>query len=129
MDKVGEFLTRIRNAGFAKHDKVDMPSSKMRLGIAKVLQEAGYIRSFKVAKDSKQGLMRVYLRYDPRGRHAIAQMERVSRPGRRVYVHSDRIPQIRSGFGLTILSTNRGVVSGDDALKQNLGGELLCKVW
>jgi len=129
MDKVGEFLTRIRNAGLAKHEKIDVPSSNMRLGIAKILQETGYIRSFKVARDSRQGIMRVYLKYNEKGGHAIQTVERVSRPGRRVYVNSTSIPTIRSGFGVTILSTNKGILSGEQAKTQNLGGELLCKLW
>lgn len=129
MDKVGEFLTRIRNAGLAKHEKIDVPSSNMRLGIAKILQETGYIRSFKVARDSRQGIMRVYLKYNEKGGHAIQTVERVSRPGRRVYVNSTQIPTVRSGFGVTILSTNKGILSGEQAKTQNLGGELLCKLW
>ncbi len=129
MDKVGEFLTRIRNAGAARHEKIDVPSSNMRLGIAKILQETGYIRSYKVARDGRQGIMRVYLKYNEKGGHAITAVERVSRPGRRVYVGSSQIPTVRSGFGVTILSTNKGVLSGDQAKSQNLGGELLCKLW
>ena len=129
MDKVGEFLTRIRNAGLAKHEKIDVPSSNMRVGIAKILQETGYIRSFKVARDSRQGIMRVYLKYTEKGSHAISAVERVSRPGRRVYVNSTQIPTIRSGFGVTILSTNKGILSGEQAKTQNVGGELLCKLW
>lgn len=129
MDTIGEFVTRIRNAGLAKHDKVDVPSSNLRVGIAKVLQETGYIRSFKVARDGKQGIMRVYLKYDEKGRHIITKVSRVSRPGKRVYVKSTEIPKVRSGFGLSILSTNRGIMSSDEAVKQNLGGELLCEIW
>ncbi len=129
MDTIGDFLTRIRNAGMAKHEKVDVPNSNMRVGLAKVLQEAGYIRSYKVAKDGKQGIMRVYLRYDKAGTHTIKKVHRVSTPGRRLYVSASDIPQVRSGYGLAILSTNKGVLSGQEASKQNVGGELLCKVW
>lgn len=129
MDTIGDFLTRVRNAGMAKHDKVDVPSSNMRAEIASVLKEAGYIRSFKVAKDSKQGIMRVYLRYNSTGKHFIDKVQRVSRPGKRIYVKANEIPQVRSGFGLSILSTSKGVMSGDAAVKENIGGEILCKVW
>ena len=129
MDTIGDFLTRVRNAGMAKHEKVDVPSSNMRVGIAKVLQEAGYIRSYKTAKDGKQGVMRVYLRYDKNGRHVITQMSRVSRPGRRIYVGATEVPRVRSGYGLAILSTNKGVVSGEQAVNENMGGEVLCQVW
>jgi small subunit ribosomal protein S8 len=108
MDTVSQFLTRIRNAGVAT---------------------SGFIRSFKVAKDSKQGVMRVYLRYDEEGAHAITNVQRVSRPGRRVYVKSTDIPEIRSGLGTTIISTSQGLMSGTEAKTKNLGGELICKVW
>lgn len=129
MDTIGEFLTRIRNAGMAKHEKVDIPSSNSRVGIAKILLDNGYIRSFKVAKDGKQGVMRVYLRYNEKGRHFITAIDRVSRPGRRVYVRSKEVPSVRNGYGIAILSTNKGIVDGATASSQNLGGELLCQVW
>jgi len=129
MDTVAEFFTRIRNAGMARHEKVDVPSSNLRVGVARILQESGYIRTFKVARDGKQGIMRVYLKYNDSGKPVIGSIEKVSRPGRRFYVKSSEIPQVRSGFGLCILSTNRGVMSGDQAIKQNLGGELLCEIW
>lgn len=129
MDTVSQFLTVIRNAGAAKHDKVDIPASNLRLGIAKILAENGYIRSFKVAKDSKQGVMRIYLRYDSKGDHAITTVNRVSRPGRRVYVKKTNIPVVRSGLGMCVLSTSQGILSGKEAIEKSLGGELLCKVW
>jgi small subunit ribosomal protein S8 len=129
MDKVGQFLTQIRNASLARHDKVDIPASKLRAGIAQLLQESGFIRSFKVAKDSKQGVMRVYLKYDDRGTPAITALSSVSTPGRRVYVHATKIPNVRSGTGTCILSTSQGILTGSEAAKKNLGGELLCTVW
>lgn len=129
MDTVSEFLTRVRNAGSARHEKVDVPASKLRVGLAEILVNNGFIRSFKVAKDSKQGVMRVYLKYSEGGEHVISRLERISRPGRRVYVKSLEIPPVRSGMGMTILSTSQGLMSGKEAQKKNLGGELLCKVW
>lgn len=129
MDTVGEFLTRIRNAGASGHEKFDVPSSKMREGLAKILVEEGMIRSFKVAKDSKQGIMRVYLKYSDNGEHAISNVMRASRPGRRFYVKSDAIPSVRSGLGFCILSTSKGLMSSRNAQKENVGGELICKVW
>jgi small subunit ribosomal protein S8 len=129
MDTIGEFLTRIRNAGMARHEKLDIPASNVRVGIAKILLESGYIRSFKVAKDGKQGVMRVYLKYNDKGRPLISAVDRVSRPGRRVYVKAQEIPSVRNGFGISILSTNRGIVDGDRAKQDNLGGELLCTLW
>ncbi len=129
MDTIGEFLTRIRNAGSAKHEKVDVPSSNMRVGIATVLRDAGFIKSFKVVKDGKQGMMRVYLRYDEKGRHVISNISRVSKPGRRVYVRCEEIPNVRSGYGISILSTSKGVMSNKEAVEKKLGGELICTVW
>lgn len=129
MDTIAQFLTRIRNAGTARHEKVDIPASKLRVGLAEILANNGLIRSYKVAKDSKQGVMRVYLKYAETGEHVINKIERVSRPGRRVYVKSTEIPAVRSGLGMTIVSTSQGLMSGREAQKKNLGGELLCKVW
>lgn len=129
MDKVAEFLTRVRNAGLAKHEKVDVPSSNMRVGIATVLRDTGYIRNFKVVKDGKQGMMRIYLRYLDDGRHAIEAINRISRPGRRVYVQCSQIPNVRSGFGMSVLSTSKGIMGSKEATEKKLGGELLCTIW
>lgn len=129
MDTIGDFLTRIRNAGAAKQEKLDIPASNVRVGIAKILLDQGYIRSFKVVRDDKQGVMRVYLKYSEKGKPVITAINRVSRPGRRVYVQSDKIPSVRDGFGISILSTNKGVVDGETAKKEKLGGELICNVW
>ena len=129
MDKIGEFLTRIRNAGNARHEKVDVPASNVRIGIAQILANEGLIRSFKVAKDSKQGIMRVYLKYDDHGRHAIEDITRVSKPGRRVYINKEKIPVVRSGLGMSIVSTSQGIMSGKEATQKKLGGELICTIW
>ncbi len=129
MDTIAQMLTIIRNGSQAKLEKVDMPSSKVRESIAKILENSGFIRSFKVAKDSKQGIMRIYLKYNQSGEAAISNLAKVSTPGRRSYVHSDKIPVIRSGTGSCILSTNKGIMTGLEAKKQNLGGEIICTVW
>ncbi len=129
MDKVAEFITRIRNAGIARHEKVDVPNSNLRQGIAKILRDHGYIKAFRVAQDGKQGLMRVYLNYKNTGQPSFEKLQRVSSPARRVYVKSDNIPVIRSGMGLAILSTNKGVISNFEATEQKVGGEVLIKVW
>ncbi len=129
MDTVGDFLTRIRNAGMARHEKVDVPSSNLRKGIAAILKEHGYIKNFREAKDGKQGIMRVYLNYDAKGRTAIDTISRVSTPGKRVYVKATEIPEVRSGFGISVVSTSKGILSGKQAAQQNLGGEYLLKVW
>ena len=129
MDTIGDFLTRIRNAHGARHEKVDVPASNMRAGIAKVLKEQNYISNYKVVKNDKQGMMRVYLKYNDEGKPAISKMKRYSKPSRREYVKVKEIPNIRAGYGLAILSTSKGVLSGGQAKEQNLGGELLCVVW
>lgn len=129
MDTIGEFLTRIRNACKAGHEKVDIPSSNVRQGMADILRDAGYIRNFKVVQDGKQGMMRVYLKYNSTGKPAIESIQRVSRPGCRRYTNAEKIPNVRSGFGLVILSTNKGILSGQQAKEQKVGGEILCSVW
>lgn len=129
MDTIAQFLTVIRNAGVAKHEKVDLPASNVRIGIAQILANEGYIRSFKVAKDSKQGIMRLYLKYDEAGNHAISALDKVSTPGRRLYVKAGQIPKVRSGMGMSIVSTSSGIMSDKQATDKNIGGELLCTVW
>jgi small subunit ribosomal protein S8 len=129
MDKIAEFLTRIRNAGLAKHEKVDIPASNFRVGVANVLKDNGYINAFKVVKDGKQGIMRIYLKYDQEGRHVITDVKRASRPGRRLYVRCTQIPSVRSGYGMSILSTSKGVMGSKEATEKGLGGELLCTVY
>jgi len=129
MDTIGDFLTVIRNGVKAGHDKVDVPSSKMKENIAEVLKKTEYINNFKVVKDGKQGVMRIYLNYSETGAPKITGIRRMSRPGRRYYVNAGKIPNVRSGYGLSVLSTSKGIMSGGEAKKQNLGGELLCLVW
>jgi small subunit ribosomal protein S8 len=129
VDTIGDFLTRIRNAQAARHEKVDVPASNMREGIAKVLKEQNYISHYKVVKDGKQGMMRVYLKFDDEGQGKISRLKRYSKPSRREYVKAKEIPNIRAGYGMSILSTSKGILSGGQAKEQNLGGELLCVVW
>ena len=129
MDTIGDFLTRIRNGGMATHEKVDVPASKLRQNIAKILKEEGYIRDFKVVNDGKQGMMRVYLKYRRNGKPAIAHMSRVSRPGKRRYIKATEITPVRSGYGLSVLSTSRGVITSDKAKTENIGGEVLFQLW
>ncbi|MES3038192.1 MAG: 30S ribosomal protein S8 [Bdellovibrionota bacterium] len=129
MDTVAQFLTSVRNASNARHEKVDVPASKVRAGIAKILMDNGYIKNFKVAKDSKQGIMRLYLKYDQEGNPVFSDLNRISRPGRRVYVGFDEIPVVRSGYGMTIVSTSKGIMSGKQAKTDSIGGELLCAIW
>ncbi len=129
MDSVAQFITEIRNGSKARLEKVDTPNSKMRQGIAQILADEGCIRSFKVAKDSKQGIMRIYLKYNEDGTSTISNLLRISRPGRRLYIKKEQIPIVRSGLGFAILSTSKGIMSGRKATEAKLGGELLCTVW
>ena len=101
----------------------------MRQSLAKLLEANGYIRSYRVAKDGKQGIMRVYLKYSKDGNHVIKNIERVSRPSRRVYAKATDIPKVRSGYGVAIVSTSKGVMTGDQAAENNIGGEVICKIW
>lgn len=129
MDVVGDFLTRIRNGVMAKHDRIDLPSSNLRSAMAEVLKSEGYIRDFRVVKDGRQGMMRIYLQYGVKGTAPIRALERVSRPGRRQYSGIGKMQPVRNGFGIAILSTNKGIMSDRQAKLQNVGGEILCKVW
>jgi small subunit ribosomal protein S8 len=128
-DPIADMLTRVRNALRAKHQKVDVPASKLKMEIARILKEEGYIINFKLAEDGTQKSIRLYLKYTPTNEPAIAAIERVSRPGCRVYVGSNDIPRVLGGLGVNILTTPRGVMTGRDARKEGVGGELLCQVW
>jgi small subunit ribosomal protein S8 len=122
-------LTRIRNAGTARHAQTRCPSSKQKLAIARVLQQAGFIGDVKVeARDGHPTLV-IQIRYDDRGRALIDGIRRVSKPGRRVYVATDKVPQVRRGLGIAVMSTSRGVLSDKDAREQKVGGEVVCEVW
>jgi small subunit ribosomal protein S8 len=128
-DPIADMLTRVRNALQAKHQKVDVPASKLKMEIARILKEEGYIMNFKLAEDGTQRSIRLYLKYTVTNEPAIACIERVSRPGCRVYVGSGDIPRVLGGLGVNILTTPRGVMTGRDARKNGVGGELLCQVW
>jgi small subunit ribosomal protein S8 len=128
-DPVADMLTRIRNAAHAKFDEVSIPSSSLKREIAKVLKQEGYIRDFTITGDNKQGILRILLRYDSQGASLIGGLKRVSTPGRRVYVSKGKIPRVRGGLGLTILSTSRGVLAHKGAEEAGVGGEILCYVW
>jgi small subunit ribosomal protein S8 len=127
-DPIADFLTRIRNASRAEHEKVDIPSSKLKLRMAEILKDEGFIKNFRVIEDNKQGVLRVYLKYAGSER-IISGIVRVSRPGRRIYVTKDKIPTILGGMGVAILSTSAGVMTDRQVKKQHLGGEVLAYVW
>jgi small subunit ribosomal protein S8 len=125
-------LTRIRNAVTAKHTRVDMPSSRLKAEIARILQDEGYIQGFKLldeAERPQQKTLRLFLKYGPHGEKLITGVERISRPGRRVYFGCDDVPDVLGGLGTSILTTSRGVMTGRAAAKAGVGGEVLCNIW
>ena len=128
-DPVADMLTRIRNAGKAKFNSVDIPGSKLKVELANVLKEEGYIRNFKFVKDDKQGILRVYLKYDKQQQHVILNIDRVSKPSRRVYLKGKDVKPVYNGLGIAILSTSKGIMSDKNARKENVGGEVLCNIW
>jgi small subunit ribosomal protein S8 len=128
-DPVADMLTRIRNALEARHPKVDVPASRLKTDIAKILKDEGYIANYKLTEDGVQKSIRIYLKYTPGNVPVISRIERVSRPGCRVYVGSKRVPRVLGGLGINILTTPRGVMTGSSARKENVGGEVLCHVW
>ena len=128
-DPIADMLTRIRNAVMARHDFVLMPSSKMKLSLAKLLREEGFIKDYEVVKGKQQRVIKVYLKYTDKNEPIITGLQRVSKPGLRVYVAKDEIPRVYGGLGMAILSTPKGVLTGKQAWRDGVGGELLCLVW
>jgi small subunit ribosomal protein S8 len=128
-DPIADMLTRVRNALIAKHQKVDVPASKLKAEVARILKEEGYIANYKLAEEGSLKLIRLDLKYTPANAPAIAHIERLSRPGCRVYVNSKEIPRVLGGLGINILTTPKGVMTGKTARKEGVGGELLCQVW
>jgi len=127
-DPIADMLTRIRNGIRARHARVEMPSSKLKVEVARILKEEGYISSFKVAEEGKKKTLRVVLRYDTDGESVISTLDRVSKPGRRVYASAREIPRVLGDLGINILTTPRGVMTGKSARKAGVGGEVLCSV-
>ncbi len=132
-DPIADMLTRIRNATIARHARVEMPSSGLKVEIARILESEGYIQGFKVleaaAGERVQAQLKVFLKYGPRGERVITGIQRVSTPGRRVYFGRDDVPDVLAGLGVSILTTSRGVMTGREAVKARVGGEVLCNVW
>jgi small subunit ribosomal protein S8 len=128
-DPVADFLTRVRNAIRAKQQKVDVPASKLKLEIARILKEEGFISNYKATEENGQKLLRVYLKYGTSNEAAISNLNRISKPGCRVYVGRTEIPRVLGGLGINILTTLKGVMTGRDARKNGVGGEILCEVW
>ena len=128
-DPVADMLTRVRNGSLAEHEKVDIPSSRLKVRLAEILKEEGFIKNFRLIEDKRQGVLRVYLKYGPGQERVISGLRRVSKPGRRLYVGADRIPSVLGGMGVAILSTPRGVLTDRESRKAKVGGEVLCYVW
>jgi len=128
-DPIADMLTRIRNANMVKHQKVDIPSSTLKVNIATVLKQEGFIKNYKVISDNLQGVLRIYLKYIDEKDAVINEIKRVSKPGGRVYVNSEQIPAVKNGLGIAILSTSKGIITDSVARKAGVGGEILCTVW
>ncbi len=128
-DPIADLLTRIRNSIMAGHEKLDMPSSKMKIRIAEILQDEGYINGFKLIKNHKQGILRIYIKWVEPKKSAITGLKRVSKPGRRVYSSFSDIPRVLRGMGIAIVSTSKGIVTDSVARREKRGGEVVCYIW
>ena len=128
-DPVADFLTRIRNGNMVFHQTVEIPSSKMKIGLAEIMKNEGYIKDFEYVADNKQGMIRVYLKYGPNKERVITGIKRISKPGLRVYVQKDEVPKVLSGLGTAVVSTSRGLMTDKKARKEGLGGEVVCYIW
>ena len=135
-DPISDMITRIRNAVTAKHTRVDMPASKLKAEIARILQDEGYIQGFRLVEEAAERdgrqprqVIRLFLKYGPHGEKVISGLERISRPGRRVYLGVEDVPTVLGGLGTSILTTSRGVMTGQDAVRAGVGGEVLCNIW
>jgi small subunit ribosomal protein S8 len=128
-DPIADLLTRIRNGAMAKLQKVDIPSSNMKVGIVNVLKNEGFIKNYKLISDQKQGILRIYLKYINETDSVISEIKRISKPGGRRYVKSDKIPSVKQGLGIAILSTSKGLLTDKVARESGVGGELICTVW
>jgi len=128
-DPVADFLTRIRNAQRAHHQKLDVPASKLKAEIARILKEEGYIANYKAAEEEGRRVLRVYLKYGPNNESVIRDVKRISKPGCRVYIGRDEIKRVQGGLGISIMTTPKGVMTGRQARRENVGGEILCEVW
>ncbi len=128
-DPIADMLTRIRNATSMRHDRTDVPASKVKVEIAKLLKQEGFIRTFKLIEEGPQGLIRLYLKYADDGEPVIHGLRRVSTPGCRIYTRVESLPKVRNGLGVALVSTNRGVITDEQARGLRVGGEILCEIW
>ncbi len=128
-DPVADFLTRIRNGNMVMHQTVEVPGSKMKVGLAKILKDEGYIKDYEYIEDGKQGIIRLYLKYGPNKEKVITGLKRISKPGLRVYVQKDELPKVLGGLGTAIISTSKGLMTDKKARQEGLGGEVICYIW
>lgn len=128
-DPIADMLTRVRNALQARHPKVDVPSSKLKMEIARILKEEGYVLNYKLVEEGSQKIIRIYLKYTPANQPVISRIERVSRPGCRIYASGKEVPKVLGGLGINIVTTSKGVMTGAQARKDGVGGEILCQLW
>ncbi len=128
-DPIADMLTRIRNANTVYHEKIELPGSKMKLALARILKEEGFIRDYEWIEDGKQGILRIYLKYGPNRQKVITGLKRISRPGLRVYARKDAVPKVLGGLGIAVLSTSKGVMTDRRARKEGVGGEVICYIW
>jgi small subunit ribosomal protein S8 len=128
-DPIADLLTRIRNALTARHDRVEIPASRLKVAIVRILKDEGFIKNFKVSRDNKQGQIRIFLKYSDRSNSVINGLQRISKPGRRVYQKATDLKPVLSGLGVLVISTSRGVMTDKEARRNNLGGEALCQIW
>jgi small subunit ribosomal protein S8 len=128
-DPIADMLTRIRNSVLIKSEKVDIPASRLKVEIAKIMKEEGFIKSYKIIKDKKQGVLRVTLKYSPDNKPIVEGLKRVSKPGRRVYVGKDEVPSVMGGIGIAVVTTPRGILTDKACRREGVGGEVLCYIW
>lgn len=128
-DPIADMLTRIRNANMVRHEKLELPASKLKKDIADILKREGFVRDYEYIEDSKQGVLRIFLKYSNSEQRVITGLKRISKPGLRVYAKADEIPKVLSGLGIAIVSTSKGILSDKEAREQSIGGEVLAYVW
>ncbi|WP_368653620.1 30S ribosomal protein S8 [Ornithinibacillus sp. 4-3] len=128
-DPIADMLTRIRNANMVRHEKLELPSSKMKQAIAEILKREGYVRDYEVVEDSKQGVLRIFLKYGANEERVITGLKRISKPGLRVYAKADEVPRVLNGLGTAIISTSKGLLTDKEARSQAMGGEIIAYIW
>lgn len=128
-DPIADFLTQIRNANDVHHEKVEIPASKLKVEMARIMKEEGFITDYKYLEDNKQGKLRIYLKYGPNSEKVVSGLKRISRPGLRVYANKDELPKVLGGLGIAVISSSKGLLTDKEARSEGIGGEVLCYIW